>query len=81
MTDLALFHVKTVRDGEADFMDHDRHSRVRYDGRTYYYNLDGLNTTADEFAAWVCDAWSLFDEGRVDVGTCGAPDVFCADIE
>lgn len=71
MTNLAQFHVKTVRDGEADFIDHAMHSMVRHDSKTFYYDFTGLDVTVDEFRAFVMAAWDLWDDDRLD---CGAYD-------
>lgn len=69
MTDLALFHVKTVRAGEADFTDHKTHSVVSYDSKKFYYDFTGLDVTVDELRSFVISAWELWDdEDRLDCG-------------
>lgn len=68
MIDLANFHVKTVRAGEADFTDHEKHSFVRYDNKTLYYDFTDLDVTADEWESFVMRAWELFPEDEFECG-------------
>lgn len=57
---IALFHVATVHAGEADeHRSDDRLSAVSYDQSTHYYDLSGLGVTAEDFAAFVAEAWDL----------------------
>ena len=67
MTDLALFHVKTVRDGEADFTDHTQHSFVIFDGKKFYYDFTGLNVTKDQFHDFIECAWGGDDDLEITV--------------
>ena len=60
MTNLELFHVKTIKNGQADDIDRDTHSRVHHDSSTYYYNFEGLNVSQDDFKYFVETA---FDAG------------------
>ncbi len=55
---IADFHIATIRAGQAD--DHrynDALSAVSYDQKTHYYDLTGLNVTANEFKNFVIGAW------------------------
>lgn len=67
MTDISVFHVKTVRAGEHDFAGHDAHSRVHHDGSTYYYDLTGMGVSEDEFLAFVEAAWEADEDRQVTV--------------
>ncbi|WP_321336531.1 hypothetical protein [Breoghania sp.] len=61
------FHVATIRTGAPDFFGMtDDYSSVSYDGKTDYYDLNGL-FTVDDFAAFIAHAWELGnDEVTVD---------------
>lgn len=84
-TDIACYHVKTVRAGEADFSDHEGHSFVRHDGKTYYYDLTGLGVTAADWRAFVVYAWELSDEDENNNHDVGIYDkklgTFYADVD
>lgn len=67
MTDISVFHVKTVRAGEHDLMNHDDHSRVHHDGSTFYFDLTGMGVSDAEFRAFVECAWDIDEDQQITV--------------
>lgn len=45
-------HVGTVRNGQSDPFSGHGYSEIRHDGKTYYYDLAGLDVSADAFEAF-----------------------------
>lgn len=78
---IATFHVATIRAGQFDeHRSNDALSAVSYDQKTHYYDLSGLNVTADEFKSFVINAWDLDFDEEVDV-TEWEPGVFRVSLD
>jgi hypothetical protein len=57
--DIATFHVGQIKAGQFNqFAGNESLSSVAYDQRIDYYDLAGLDVTANEFAAFVAAYWS-----------------------
>ena len=71
MTDIAAFHVDTIRAGQFDpHQGNDKLCKVRYDTKTYYYDLSEMDVNRDEFESFVHSAWDIWlgmDGKEIDV--------------
>lgn len=82
MTNIAVFHVATVKAGQADFHADKGYSRVRHDGSTYYYDIAEMDYTADQFASFVNEAWELFEGDEIKSSdVLWEANEYCADID
>ena len=62
--DFALCHIKTVRDGERDDMDHSNHVCVIFDQKTDRYDVPDWPAAAPAFELFVACAWDSDDVTR-----------------
>ena len=64
---IADFHIATIRAGQFDeHKEDDALSTVRYDQKTYYYDLTGMGIDAHQFECFIAEAWDT-DFGDFEV--------------
>lgn len=82
MTDIAALHVATIRAGQYDpHADNDSLSRVTHDQKTHYYDLIGMNVSANDFRIFVESAWDIALEETVTVDIWGCPGIWSVSLD